>query len=114
MRCRPRCKGELFLLRSGEARKWWVKGGTSSYTFGMKTAISVPDELYAKAEAEAGKQGVSRSELYRVALREYLKRRQDEDVTARIERYFEAHPENEKVNALGELSDDEFLRRIEW
>ncbi len=80
----------------------------------MKTAISVPDDLFAQAEAEAGKQGVSRSELYRVALREYLKRRHDEDVTNRINHYFEAHPESEKVSTLSQLSDDEFLRRIEW
>ena len=89
-------------------------GGILGYTLGMKTAISVPDELFAQAEVEAGKQGLSRSELYRVALREYLKRRQDEDVTKRINRYFEAHPENEKVSTLSQLSDDEFLRRIEW
>ena len=80
----------------------------------MKTAISVPDELFAQAEAEAGKQGVSRSELYQVALREYLKRRRDEDVTERINKYFEAHPEGEKLEQFSQLADDVFLRRIEW
>ncbi len=47
----------------------------------MKTAISVPDELFAQAEAVAGKQGVSRSELYQVALRKYLKELDDAEIT---------------------------------
>ena len=46
----------------------------------MKTAISMPDELFERAEAEAGKQGVSRSELYQVALREYLKGLDDAEI----------------------------------
>jgi len=80
----------------------------------MKTAISVPDELFALAEAEAGKQGISRSELYQVALRAYLKKRQDEDLTERINRYFETQTKEEKAEPFSESSDDEFLRRIEW
>ena len=80
----------------------------------MKTAISVPDELFERAEAEAGKQGVSRSELYQVALREYLKRRDDEDITESINRYLEAHPEDREIDPFVQLAGEIALRRSEW
>ncbi|MPZ71028.1 MAG: ribbon-helix-helix protein, CopG family [Actinobacteria bacterium] len=41
----------------------------------MKTAISIPDELFSRAEEMARKTGKSRSRLYQEALSEYLLRR---------------------------------------
>ena len=41
---------------------------------GMKTAVSVPNEVYEQAEVLAGRTGRSRSEIYSTALREYLAR----------------------------------------
>ena len=38
---------------------------TCGYAFGVKTAISVPDDVYASAERLALERGVSRSALYR-------------------------------------------------
>jgi metal-responsive CopG/Arc/MetJ family transcriptional regulator len=38
----------------------------------MKTAISLPDDLFVLAEEAAKRQGMSRSELYATALRAYL------------------------------------------
>jgi metal-responsive CopG/Arc/MetJ family transcriptional regulator len=38
----------------------------------MKTAISVPDDVYREAEATARRLGISRSELYSTAMRNYL------------------------------------------
>lgn len=45
----------------------------SSYTMAMKTAISIPDTIFEAAENFAKRMGLSRSELYAVALQEYLK-----------------------------------------
>ncbi|MBW4567533.1 MAG: ChpI protein [Tolypothrix carrinoi HA7290-LM1] len=39
----------------------------------MKTAISIPDTIFEAAENFAKRMGLSRSELYAVALQEYLK-----------------------------------------
>ena len=50
----------------------------------MKTAISLPDELFAQAEIEAKRLGVSRSELYSRALSEFVRRRQSDDITERL------------------------------
>lgn len=50
----------------------------------MKTAISLPDPLFADAEDLARQLGVSRSQLYALALAEFVSRRKDDDVTARL------------------------------
>ena len=47
----------------------------------MKTAVSIPDELFSRAEQVARKTGKSRSQLYQEALAEYLLRRDPGAVT---------------------------------
>lgn len=47
----------------------------------MKTAISIPDDLFRAAERAAKRLGLSRSELYRRALGAYLERHSDKLVT---------------------------------
>jgi len=47
----------------------------------MKTAISVPDELFERGEELARRSGKSRSQVYREALAEYLFRRERRSVT---------------------------------
>ena len=56
----------------------------------MKTAVSIPDELFERADALAGRLGKSRSEVYREALADYVARREPGAVT----------------RALDELADD--------
>ncbi len=50
----------------------------------MKTAVSLPDELFEEAEAAAENLKVSRSRLYAEALREYLDRRRGEEITKKL------------------------------
>jgi metal-responsive CopG/Arc/MetJ family transcriptional regulator len=50
----------------------------------VKTAISIPDPLFAAAERFARRRGMSRSELYQQAVESYLRERQDEGVTAAL------------------------------
>ncbi len=50
----------------------------------MKTAISIPDEIFESADRAAKALGVSRSELYARAVREYLERSRREGVTERL------------------------------
>ena len=54
------------------------------YNCSMKTAVSLPDELFLSANDLAKRQGMSRSELYAVALAEYLAKHRDADVTAKL------------------------------
>lgn len=50
----------------------------------MKTAISVPDSLFASADALARKLGMSRSRLYATALAEYVAKQRNSRVTEQL------------------------------
>ncbi|MBN8869460.1 MAG: ribbon-helix-helix protein, CopG family [Solirubrobacterales bacterium] len=50
----------------------------------MKTAVSIPDELFERADELARTTGKSRSELYRQALAEYVARREPGAITAKL------------------------------
>jgi metal-responsive CopG/Arc/MetJ family transcriptional regulator len=52
----------------------------------MKTAISIPDELYQGAERLARRTKKSRSRLYGEALKEYLARHAPDEVTEAMNR----------------------------
>ena len=50
----------------------------------MKTAISLPDDLFARAERTAKQLGIPRSQLFARAVHEYLSRHDPESITTRI------------------------------
>jgi len=52
----------------------------------MKTAISLPDDLFILADDFAKQYGFSRSELYATALRKYINAHRHDDLTERINR----------------------------
>jgi hypothetical protein len=54
------------------------------YTLSMKTAVSVPDDLFRLAEAAARRLRVSRSELYAKAIAEFLKQQDGAAITERL------------------------------
>lgn len=83
------------------------------YTFGMKTAISLPDDVFLAAERQAKWMRKSRSQLYAEALAEYLARHAPDGVTEAM---------NRVIEQLGESQPDPFLtasarrvfERSEW
>jgi predicted transcriptional regulator len=58
----------------------------------MKTAVSVPDDLFRQAEITARRLRVSRSELYAKALAEFLKRQHGNAITERLNDVYSRHP----------------------
>jgi metal-responsive CopG/Arc/MetJ family transcriptional regulator len=78
----------------------------------MKTAISVPDEVFEKAERLAKKSHRSRSELYSAALKEYVARHSPEEVTEAMNRVCEEvrETQDEFVSA----ASHRLLERVEW
>jgi metal-responsive CopG/Arc/MetJ family transcriptional regulator len=58
----------------------------------MKTAISLPDELFASAEALAQRLGLSRSRLFATAVAEFVARHQTRKVTERLDAVYSAEP----------------------
>ena len=83
-----------------------------SYTTGMKTAISLPDDLFEGAERLARRTKKSRSRLFRDALREYLARHTPDHVTEAMDKALaEIGPtEDPFVSA----SARRILERSEW
>jgi len=51
----------------------------------MKTAVSVPDDVFERAELLARRAGRSRSDVYSAALREYVARHATDEVTAALD-----------------------------
>jgi len=58
----------------------------------MKTAVSVPDDLFRLAEAAARRLRVSRSKLYATAISEFLCRQQSSTVTERLNEVYSRRP----------------------
>lgn len=50
----------------------------------MKTAISVRDNLFERVDQFARKRNLSRSRVFSDAAEEYLKRQEEEDITANL------------------------------
>lgn len=70
----------------------------------MKTAISIPDDLFDAGERTAERLGVSRSALYRRALRRLLADLDDDAVTAGLDAVFsEERADGELDPALAAL-----------
>lgn len=83
------------------------------YTHSMKTAVSLPDEVFRDAERHAKRTRKSRSQLYAEAIAEYLARHAPDAVTERM---------NAVVTDLGPAATDPFvtaaarrtLKSVEW
>ncbi|MBA2694233.1 MAG: hypothetical protein H0U65_17345 [Rubrobacter sp.] len=63
----------------------------------VKTAISIDEELFRKAEEHAGKSGVSRSEFYARAVAKFVRDEESREITERLnESYADGLDEDEK------------------
>jgi metal-responsive CopG/Arc/MetJ family transcriptional regulator len=78
----------------------------------MKTAVSIPDEIFGAAERLAHRMKKSRSELYSHALSEYVSRHSSDEATEAM---------NAALTEMGDASDSfvataarKVLQRTEW
>ncbi len=60
------------------------------YNAGMKTAVSIPDDVFTSADTLADKLGVSRSQLYASALADYLAKHRGRSTTKRLDAVYAA------------------------
>ena len=94
-------------------RRHFSAGGLPNHILGMKTAISLPDELFHAAERLARESRRSRSQLYADALADYVRRHAEDSVTTAM---------NRVVDQLGDRGADpafagaalQTLMRSEW
>ena len=78
----------------------------------MKTAVSIPDEVFAKAERLARRSKRSRSALFSAALSEYVARHAPDEVTEAMNRVCAAV--NEPTDRLVAAASRRVLERSEW
>jgi len=78
----------------------------------MKTAVSIPDDVFDDAERLADRLQTSRSQLYARALSEFVARHDDDRVTTAM---------NEVIEEVGKERDEfsneaarQTLRRVQW
>lgn len=78
----------------------------------MKTAISIPDDVFEESERLAARTDKSRSQLYTEAMREYLARHDPDAVTERLDEVVdELAPAEDRFVAETARS---VLLRVEW
>ena len=78
----------------------------------MKTALSIPDNVFKRGERLARRLHTSRSQLYARALADFVVQHEDDQITASM---------NEVVRQVGAETDpftrraaSQTLRRVEW
>ena len=84
----------------------------SGHTFGMKTAVSIPDDVFAATQRLARRTKRSRSRVFSDALREYLMRHSPDEITEAM---------NKVCAKIGEVNDPfvaaaarRILQRSQW
>ncbi len=80
----------------------------------MKTAISIPDDEFRKAEKLAARLGMSRSELYRSALAEFMSKHSEEAVTERLNELYKDKGEESSVSEILLKMQAESIPEEEW
>jgi metal-responsive CopG/Arc/MetJ family transcriptional regulator len=78
----------------------------------MKTAISIPDEVFQRAERFARRAGRSRSEVFSAAIQEYVARHAPDDVTEAMDRVCADMPD--QPDAFVRAAGRRVLERTEW
>ncbi len=78
----------------------------------MKTAISIPDEVFEAADRAAKKLGVSRSELYTAAVHEYIERHRTEDITAKLNEVYASN--DSKLDSNLQKMQLKVLTKEDW
>ena len=78
----------------------------------MKTAVSIPDDIFERAERLARRERRSRSQLYAAALDEYVARHAHDEVTDTMNRVCEEVGDG--TDAFLAAAGRRVLERVEW
>ncbi len=78
----------------------------------MKTAISLPDQVFVAADDLAAELKVSRSELYVMALEKFIRERHAAATTQRLDAFIDQY--GQPIDAVFLEAAIQDLRRVEW
>ena len=106
------CHGVILIRADGDEVA--IDGGyTNSYTMAMKTAISIPDDLFEAGEKMARKLKVSRSQLYQRALTRYLQQQGSDIVRESLDRVY-AKESNRGLDPMVRAISEQIIMDEEW
>ena len=88
-------------------------GYNSGYTCRVKTAISVPDDVFDEAERAAKRLGLSRSELFTRAVQAFLATRAEQNITSSYDAAF-GDAGNSDVDEFRREGSRRALLDVEW
>ncbi len=78
----------------------------------MKTAISLPDDLFRAGDALAKEMKLSRSALYARALERYIARQREDEITEQLNAVYAT--ESSELDGAIVLAQLEILEREKW
>jgi hypothetical protein len=82
------------------------------HTLGMKTAVSIPDQVFAQAEKLSRELGVSRSQLYTRALSRLVADYREEEIVRRLNEVYAN--EGSKLDPGWRRAQEDVLKPEEW
>lgn len=80
----------------------------------MKTAISIPDKLFKAAEHLARRLGVSRSELYQLAVAKLLAEYKDDATTGALNKIYDEDPSLSELDPVLNQLQLASLAKDDW
>ena len=80
----------------------------------MKTAISIPDDLFREAETLAKRRGISRSELYATAIADYVQDERFLGVREQLDAVYGAEPKTSELDHELATMQSQSLPREKW
>jgi len=83
---------------------------------GVKTAISLDEELFNKVNKLASDMHVSRSRLFTIAVKEYLKKQENQSLLAQLNEAYSDYPDDEekKVSQSMNAEHSKIIKQESW
>jgi predicted transcriptional regulator len=78
----------------------------------MKTAISIDNETFVKADTLARKMGLSRSSFFTKAAEEFIEEHQEEEITRELDDYYASH--DSRLDPEMKRAAFSMLQKAEW
>lgn len=78
----------------------------------MKTAVSIPDDLFEDADKLASRLKTSRSQLYARALNDFVSQHQEDKMTEAMNAVMEGMKDEE--DSFSKKAASQILRNVEW
>jgi hypothetical protein len=99
-------------MKESQQVEWKEPGAKLGYTEGMKTAVSIPDDVFEEAERLAAELGTSRSQLYSRALQEFVARHAPDRLTEAMNRVVDEVGVG--VDEFSQRATRRVLEQVEW